>query len=293
MKFGSVNTLEGIDFSFPDDHPDTERVLSMGKGVQKIFVGCAKWSRQELKNFYPPGIKDELKYYSTRFNAIELNATFYSHFSEEQLTKWVNKTPEEFKFFPKVHRMISHIKRLKEVELPIEKYVKTISIFKNKLGMCFLQLHDNFTPKDKERLFHFLSLWPKNIPMGVELRNTDWHNDPYISREVYGWMEHHRITHIITDTAGRRDLLHMRLTSPTTFIRYVGANDEVSDYTRLDDWVTKLSNWCKNGLENIYFFVHQNTEKKSPLLAEYFIRKLDEKLGISLKRPFESTNFLF
>ena len=49
---------------------------------------------------------------------------------------------------------------------------------------------------------------------------------------------------IIVDTAGRRDMLHMRLTTPSAFIRYVGANHP-SDYTRLDDWVERIENWVE------------------------------------------------
>ena len=67
------------------------------------------------------------------------------------------------------------------------------------------------------------------------------------------------------DTAGRRDMLHMRLTTTSAFIRYVGANAE-SDYARLDDWLQRLTDWKKLGLQNLYFFVHQNLEKASPLL---------------------------
>ena len=91
MKFGSVDNPQEIDFTLPEDHHDTERVLSRGKGLDGIFIGCAKWNRQDLKKFYPRGTKDELAYYSSQFNSIELNATFYNHFRTEQIEKWVEK----------------------------------------------------------------------------------------------------------------------------------------------------------------------------------------------------------
>ena len=152
MKFGGVDDPGAIDFALPDDHHDTEHILKQGGGLNEVFVGCAKWNRQDLKKFYPRGTKDELEYYSTQFNSIELNATFYNHFRTEQIEKWVEKTPENFKFFPKVHQMISHIKRLNNVEESIERYVTNIRAFGDKLGMCFLQLHDNFKPLNMERL---------------------------------------------------------------------------------------------------------------------------------------------
>src|SRR5690606_30293902 len=92
------------------------------------------------------------------------------------------------------------------------------------------------------------------------------------------------MSNIIVDTAGRRDMVHMRLTSPEAFVRYVGAN-HVSDKSRLDDWVKRIAIWQKEGLQKLYFFVHQNIEVESPLLASYFIEQLNEQLGLSLQVP--------
>ena len=104
MKFGSVENPENIDFTLPEDHPDTAGVLRLHdfKGPVHAFVGCAKWNRQELKNFSPRGTKDELAYYATQFNSIELNATFYRIPDQHQLLTWKEKTPDGFKFFPKI-----------------------------------------------------------------------------------------------------------------------------------------------------------------------------------------------
>ena len=77
MKFGSVENPELIDFALPEDHSDTQPILGKESGnLLEGFVGCAKWNKGDLKGFYPRGTKDELGYYSTQFNSIELNATF-------------------------------------------------------------------------------------------------------------------------------------------------------------------------------------------------------------------------
>ncbi|MEP1095151.1 MAG: DUF72 domain-containing protein [Cyclobacteriaceae bacterium] len=283
MKFGGVENPELVDFTLPKDHVGTAGVLN-GEELKSVFVGCAKWNKQDLKKFYPRGTKDELTYYATQFNSIELNATFYNHFSEDQMLKWVEKTPDNFKFFPKVHQMVSHIKRLNNVEEPIEYYTSNIRTLGDKLGMCFLQLHNNFKPQNMDRLITAVEYWPKDIPLAIELRNTEWFNDGEIANEVYDLFEKNGISNVITDTAGRRDLLHMRLTSPDVFVRYVGANHE-SDYTRMDDWLKRLDKWKKAGMRNLYFFVHQNLEKESPVLSAYFIEKLNKKFKLDLKVP--------
>jgi uncharacterized protein YecE (DUF72 family) len=284
MKFGGVENPELVDFTLPKDHSGTKAILSAGGGLQSVFVGCAKWNKQDLKKFYPRGTKDELTYYSTQFNSIELNATFYNHFSEDQMLKWAEKTPDNFKFFPKVHRMVSHIKRLNNVEESIEFYSSNIRFLGDKLGMCFLQLHDNFKPKNMDRLITAVEYWPKDIPLAIELRNTEWFGDKKVANEVYDLFEKNGISNIITDTAGRRDLLHMRLTSPDVFVRYVGANHE-SDYSRLDDWMVRLKAWKRSGVRNLYFFVHQNLERESPVLSAYLIEKLNKAFKLKLTVP--------
>ncbi|MGZ4049202.1 MAG: DUF72 domain-containing protein, partial [Bacteroidia bacterium] len=94
----------------------------------------------------------------------------------------------------------------------------------------------------------------------------------------------YKITNVIVDTAGRRDLIHMRLTTPAAFVRYVGANDK-SDFTRLDPWIERIKKWKKEGLKELYFFIHQNLEVESPLIAEYFIKELNKELKVDLHVP--------
>ncbi|GAB5408598.1 MAG: hypothetical protein BalsKO_09630 [Balneolaceae bacterium] len=287
MKFGSVDNPQDIDFTLPSDHPDTLKILAQGNTDNfEAFVGCAKWNKADLKGFYPRGTKDELNYYSRQFNSIELNATHYRIFGADVVKGWREKTPNDFKFFPKVVNSISHYKRLKGVEALIEEYTLPIRSFENKLGMIFLQLRDDFKPKDIDRVQQFLEAWPKDLPLAIELRQTDWFNEEAVANQIYQLFEQYEVANIITDTAGRRDLLHMRLTTSVAFIRYVGANHE-SDYPRLDEWVTRIKSWKKHGLEKLYFFVHQNIEKESPLLSAHFIKMLNKEIGTTLKIPNE------
>lgn len=296
MKFGKLEDTSNIDFTFPKDHPDTVRVLSRNKeGLGNISIGCAKWSKTDLKGFYPKGTKDELSYYATQFNSIELNATFYGMPAPEQIQTWKNKTPDHFKFFPKIPNTISHFRRLINVTDPVTQFATSIMNFEEKLEMAFLQLHDNFQPKDYERLEKFVREWPEEIPLAIELRNMKWFRDENIFTATCNLFEQHHITNIIVDTAGRRDVLHMRLTTPDIFIRYVATNTE-TDYRRLDDWVERLTDWKEQGLRNVAFFIHQDIEAASPLLFAHLIRELNKKWEINLQIPkmaTESTGTLF
>ena len=285
MKFGQVDDPSQIDFTLPKDHPRTAEILKKNKkGLEDISIGCAKWNKTDLKGFYPKGTKDELTYYATQFNSIELNATFYGMPSAEQVQTWKEKTPKDFKFFPKITNTVSHFRRLLNITDVVTQFATAVLNFNEKLGMVFLQLHDNFKPKDYERLEKFIKDWPKEIPLAIELRNNEWFSDEEVFEKTMKLFEENNITNIIVDTAGRRDMLHMRLTTTSAFIRYVGANAE-SDYARLDDWLQRLTDWKKLGLQNLYFFVHQNLEKASPLLSAHFIEKMNKDWGTEIHVP--------
>ncbi|WP_299181630.1 DUF72 domain-containing protein [uncultured Aquimarina sp.] len=291
MKFGKVEHPESINFILPEDHRDTLKVLQRESSTSfSVYVGCAKWNKQDLKGFYPRGTKDELQYYSRQFNCIELNATFYRIFSEDQFKKWYDKTPEGFKFFPKLVQNISHLKRLNEDVQPyVDQYVANAIHLKEKLGTIFLQMHSNFAPKYFERVVRFVEKWPKELSLAIEFRHTDWFNDEVVASELYDLLESSNVSNIITDSAGRRDLLHMRLTNKEAFIRYVGANHE-TDYTRLEEWGSRLKTWKDQGVEDIHFFVHQNIEKESPLLSKFFIELINNRLNTNLNLPNHSSD---
>jgi len=293
MNFGKVEDPSQIDFTLPPDHPNTQKALSKGSGPLQVYVGCAKWNKTDLKGFYPRGTKDELEYYATQFNSIELNASFYRIFPVDTFAGWYEKTPQDFRFFPKFFQGITHWKRLADCEEVLNEFILNASNLKEKLGMPFVQLPDNFGPKNIDRLEPFFKMLPKDIQPAIEFRHTQWFNDPMVANELYALLEQYHISNVIVDTAGRRDLLHMRMTTPTAFIRYNGANHP-SDYDRLDDWVDRLETWVDQGLKHIYFFVHQNVEKASPLLSAHFIQKLNARLGTQLHIPkMDKPNTLF
>jgi uncharacterized protein YecE (DUF72 family) len=291
MKFGKVDHPALVDFTLPITHKKTIKVLNSFKEVSKpnIFVGCAKWNKADLKGFYPKGTKDELAYYSKQFNSIELNATFYRQFPAIQFEKWRMKTPKGFKFFPKLTQDISHWRRLKGVQESVNVYLENSLKLQDKLGTIFLQMNSNFSPENFNALQNFVVSWPKGIPLAIEVRHKDWFEDKTVFEEYTTLLQENNVANILVDTAGRRDMLHMRLTNNEAFIRFVGANDK-SDYDRLDDWVIRLKEWKTLGLGNINFFIHQNLEVESPLLAASFIKKVNKEFNLNLKTPNEESN---
>ena len=95
-----------------------------------------------------------------------MNATFYQAYGKEQFVKWKEKTPKGFKFFPKIPQTVSHLKRLNEVKNLTDEFCLSVTGLEEKLGMIFLQMHDNFKPKDFDRLEKFVKEFPKKHSIG-------------------------------------------------------------------------------------------------------------------------------
>jgi len=171
-----------------------------------------------------------------------------------------------------------------DVKEPVDTFCNAVSNFGDKLGMCFLQLHDNFKPKDFARLEKTLREFPKGVPLGLEVRNAEWFSDLKAKADYENLLEELGMANLIVDTAGRRDMIHMRLTSPVAFVRYVGANHP-SDYARLDAWTQRIAQWREQGLQKLYFFVHQNVELESPLLSEHFTIAINKTFELDLPVP--------
>ena len=291
MKFGKVTEIDlsSVDFTLPPDAPATSALLKRQTPRKaEVFVGCAKWGRKDwVGRVYPPGTKesDFLKLYSQHFNAIELNATFYRLPSISQTAEWAAQVDKGFKFSPKFTDKISHLKRLKDVKELTERFLNGIRGFKETLGPVFLMPHPGMGPKSLEVIEAFIQSLPDDIDLFIELRHPQWYADPEFFDKVFSMMERHNVGSIITDASGRRDCVHMRLTTPEAFIRFVGNALHPTDYTRVDEWVQRIKIWMENGIQKVYFFMHQPEEIHSPPLCKYVIQQLNKHCGTNLKEP--------
>ena len=93
-------------------------------------------------------------------------------------------------------------------------------------------------------------------------------------REVFSVMRRYNITALMTDVSGRRDVMHMRLTSDTMVLRLVGNSLDKTDYQRMEDWVERMDNWIKEGLKEFHFWLHQPENIKTAEMAVFLIQKL-------------------
>lgn len=295
MDFGKVEipALDEINFTLSDDTSFTEATLKSVKPLTKpvIHIGCAKWGRKEwLGDIYPLKTKeaDFLSEYVKQFNSVELNATHYKMPDAASISKWTEKAKGlDFKFCPKVPKGISHFGNLAptpNLDRQTKDFVVAVSAFEKNLGPVFLQLSDKFSPARKDNLYAYLKSIPKDLCYFLELRHADWFADNVIKDELLKVMKENNIGAVITDTSGRRDLVHMNLTTPKAFIRFVGNNLHSTDYPRIVEWAKRLKLWLDKGLQEGYFFMHHSDEKYSPALCDYAIEQINKHCGTDINR---------
>lgn len=145
-----------------------------------MYIGCSGWSYPDwVGSFYPSASSDKLKYYTRKFNTVEINTTFYRIPPLEVFGKWLKKSGgREFRFSVKFPSEVTHAKLLKDVEGAIsvaqDFESRHIAMAKDaeKLLAVLIQLPPYFSEHDSERLFYLMdSLSTREIRYFVEVRN--------------------------------------------------------------------------------------------------------------------------
>ncbi len=138
-------------------------------GDRRVLVGCSGWNYRDWRgSFYPEGMPPRrwLAHYATRFDTVEVNATFYRLASPTAVAGWVRDTPDHFVFAVKASRYLTHIRRLRELGEGVERFYAAIAPLADspKLGPVLWQLPENFH-RDEDRLAAALAGRP--MPHGV------------------------------------------------------------------------------------------------------------------------------
>ncbi|NTS41789.1 DUF72 domain-containing protein [Flavisolibacter sp. BT320] len=291
MDFGHLplQDLDRVNFVLPPDPPLNRGVFPGRRDeAPKIYIGCPRWGVKEwVGKLFPKGTKDAhfLEEYAKHFACIELNATFYNLYNEAVIQKWADRIGDrDFLFLPKIFQGISHEGTLVDKNAMTLAFAKAAMAFGKHQGPAFLQLSDRFAPQRKKELATYLQAFPESMRLFVEVRHPDW----FVKEELESLVQLLRSTGkglIITDTAGRRDCCHMHLAQPNVMVRFVANNLHPTDYTRIDDWVNRITSWIEAGLQELYFIIHMDQEKHSPELAGYLVDKLNAACGLQLKKP--------
>lgn len=117
-------------------------------------IGCSGWQYKHWKrDFYPADLaqREWLEYYARHFDTVEVNNSFYRLPSEGVFESWRARTPPNFLFGVKASRFLTHMKKLKDPEEPVERLFSRAVELRGKLGPVLYQLPKQM-PKNIERL---------------------------------------------------------------------------------------------------------------------------------------------
>jgi uncharacterized protein YecE (DUF72 family) len=216
---------------------------------------------------------------------VEYNGSFYHPPSPEQIRSWTRVVGREFRFCPKVPQAVSHT-LTRQLDRPaLAHYLGLLEHFGSHHGTSFLQLPDHFAPQHARQLEHLLQAWSSEWPLAIEFRHPDWFREQMLPDAMINLLYKHRASAVITDTPGRRDVLHMSLTFPQVIIRFLGCFPSARDDQRLKMWARRLEEWSRAGLDTIYFFVHQARNAAIPATTDAMQRYLLEANCQGLVRP--------
>ena len=301
MEFGKIHNPDTVNFSLPPGAAFNGRIWAAVEPVQRsinaqplVFIGGPIWANKDyVGKVYPSNAKerDFLHYYTRQFNTIELNLTHYQIPTTGMIDRWKTEAAGSparpgFTYCPKFPQIISHERQLVASEALTEEFVNAVLILKEARGMTFLQLPPTFGPDKWPVLESYLKSLPDELDVAVEFRHPDWFSKVSVWQQTLERLYNLHRHVVITDVAGRRDVLHMGLSSPVLTLRFIANEGHPTDYTRTDAWVQRLKTWFEKGLQTAYLFVHGGGDNDTaPELILYWVRELNKHCGLNLREP--------
>ncbi len=221
----------------------------------RIYIGCSGYAYDDWKDVFHPGDLSQdkrLSFYAGKFNTVEINNSFYKFPEDELFKKWIDQTPDHFRFSIKGHRFFTHLKKLNVDESFIGKldsFQTSLKSLNEKAGCVLWQLPGNLH-KDISKLESFCQKLNKNFTHVFEFRHSSWFN-----KDVYKFL---KINNIVFCILSAPDNLPEDpvVTNKTAYIRFHGKN-QWYDYhyseKELKEWAKRLEKLNKIDRLFIYF----------------------------------------
>jgi uncharacterized protein YecE (DUF72 family) len=229
-----------------------------GKFVEVMtdyYIGTSGWHYEHWRGLFYPEKLAKLKwleFYTQHFNTLELNNSFYQLPSEKAFVNWRESSPEGFVFAVKVSRFITHIKRLRSVEEPMQNFLTRAAFLRDKLGPLLYQLPPGMKRND-ESLEAFLSILPRQYRHVFEFRHQSWLDDG-----VFNILKQYNAGLCVFDMPGFT--CPVVATAGFAYVRFHGSTGlYCSCYNdkELSDWEKKIAELGKN-LESVYIYFNND-----------------------------------
>jgi uncharacterized protein YecE (DUF72 family) len=212
-----------------------------------IRIGTQGWNYDAwVGPFYPVGTRavDYLSIYARAFDTVEVDSTFYAVPAAKTVRGWHDRTPDRFIFALKLPQEITHERRLRDAGDVAELFYDRARELGPKLGPVLIQLAPDFGPIELPALAKMLPTLPGDIRFSVEFRHRGW-----IQEGVLALLAEHGVGLTLTDARWlpRKQMLELATRVPTDFlyVRWMGANRDIVDYSRIQiDRTAELEQWA-------------------------------------------------
>jgi uncharacterized protein YecE (DUF72 family) len=217
-----------------------------------LRVGCSGWQYKHWRgDFYPSEIPAArwFEHYAARFDTVEINNSFYRLPEAETFARWRERAPARFLFAVKASRFLTHMKKLKDPEEPVERLFTRMRHLGRRLGPVLYQLPPGFK-LDFGRLEHFLHVLPRDVRHVLEFRDPSW----YVDR-VSELLARHGVARCLHDMQG--SATGRERVGPFVYVRYHGASGTYSGgypADRLARWAEWLQAERESGVDVFAYF---------------------------------------
>ena len=252
-------------------------------GLGTVYVGISGWTYPRWRgDFYPAGLphRRELEYVGERLSTVEINGSFYSLQRPDSYRRWRGEVPAGFVFAVKGGRFITHLKRLRDVEVPLANFFASgVLALGPTLGPMLWQLPERLA-FDEALVDDFLAMLPRTTSAAAELaaRHDDkvpenralvaaeadaplrhaleFRHPSFASEAAYALLRRHDVATVVADSAGRWPRV-FEVTTDLVYVRLHGDRElYASGYSAraLDEWADRCRGWLSAGHDvHVYF----------------------------------------
>ncbi|HYC53585.1 MAG TPA: DUF72 domain-containing protein [Candidatus Binatia bacterium] len=236
--------------------------------MEAARVGTSGWIYKGwAASFYPPGVgkSGHLPFYASRFDTVEINASFYRLPTPEAARGWARAVPRDFVFAMKGSRFITHMKKLAVERSSIQIFFDRARCIGRKLGPILWQLPPQLG-YDPARLERFLRIVPRRYEHAVEFRHPSW----YEQDRTFEILREYNAAHVSVSSLGMP--ADQRVTADFVYVRFHGLEGgPAHDYTReqLRPWAMHCRRCLRRGIR-VHAYFNNDVNTRAPANAETF-----------------------
>jgi uncharacterized protein YecE (DUF72 family) len=251
-----------------------------------IRIGTQGWNYDAwVGPFYPVGTRalDYLSIYARAFDTVEVDSTFYAVPAARTVRGWYERSPAKFTFALKLPQEITHERRLRDAGDVCRLFYDRARELREKLGIVLIQLGPDFGPIELPALAKLLPTLPPDIRFSVEFRHRGWIQDG-----VLALLAEHGVGVTLTDARWlpRKQMLALasRVATDFLYVRWMGANRDIVDYSRiqidrtseLEQWAAALWPLVHKKKVSVYGYINNHFAGHSPQSARELQRLLHQ-----------------